>query len=59
MAVKRGDEVQSLQGGPEDGQVAHDLHSQQPGFGVSHPDKLPTDTIPGNHPKHERTTCQK
>jgi len=57
-AVQRGRQVQALEGGPQDGQVGHDFHAEQPGFAGVHPAKLPTPTIPGNHPEHERTVSE-
>ncbi len=59
VAVQRGRQVQALEGGPQDGEVGHDFHAEQPGFGGVHPAKLPTPTIPENHPEHERTVCRK
>ena len=55
VAVQGGRQVQTLEGGPQDGQVGHDFHTQQAGFGGVHPSSLPTSAFPENHPEHERT----
>src|ERR1019366_6491468 len=57
MAVQDGGQIQTLQGGPQDGEVGHDFDTQQTRFGGVHPSSLLTPPIPENHPKHERTVC--
>ncbi len=50
VAVQGGRQVQTLEGGPQDGQVGHDFDTQQAGFGGVHPSSLPTLPFPENHP---------
>ena len=42
VAVQGGGQVQTLEGGPQDGQVGHGFDTQQAGFGGVHPSSLPT-----------------
>jgi hypothetical protein len=47
VSVQGGRQVQPLQGGPEDGQVAHGFDTQQAGIGGAHPVRLRGLTIHG------------
>jgi hypothetical protein len=44
-----------LEGGPQDGQVGHGLHTQQARFAGIHSTRIRTAAFPENHPEHERT----
>jgi hypothetical protein len=55
VTVQDGRQVQALEGGPQDGQVGHGLHTQQAGLAGIHSSRLPTAAFPENLPEHERT----
>ena len=55
VAVQGGRQIQTLEGGPEDGQVADDFHAQQAGLEGVHPFNLLTSPISENHPQQDRT----
>ena len=55
VAVQGGRQVQTLEGGPQDGQVGHGFDTQQAGLAGIHPSSLRTAAFPENHPEHERT----
>ena len=55
VAVQGGRQFQTLEGGPQDRQVADDFHAQQARFGGVHPSNLLTAPISENHPQQERT----
>jgi hypothetical protein len=54
-AVQGGRQVQTLQRGPQDWQVSHDLNTHEVGFDDIHPSILPASPFLENHPDHERT----
>jgi hypothetical protein len=55
VTVENGQQVQALEGGPQDGQIGHNFDAQQAGFVGVHSGSLPTYPFPENHPEHERT----
>jgi hypothetical protein len=46
VAVEGGRQVQTLEGGPQDGEVGHGFHTHKAGFGGVHPSTLPASHIP-------------
>jgi len=49
VAVQDGGQVQTLEDGPEDGEIGHDFHTQQAGLGSVHPFSLLASGILENH----------
>src|SRR3954468_18133811 len=55
VTVHSGREVETLERGPQDGQIGHDFETQQVGFSSVHPSILSTSLIPENQTEYERT----
>src|SRR4051794_22582143 len=55
VTVQGGRQVETLEGGPQDGQVGHGLDTQQAGLAGIHPARLRPTAFPENRPEHERT----